>query len=124
MDLKNTISSKGAILGSWFSTPRPIQLNILLAMYGNGSYDPDDNKFSKEIMQLDIDCHIIYRTKTNVANDYDNIFSDQHQICAINNLGHSSDRELGFTDKERASKECFANSADKREYYALIWDDI
>lgn len=81
-------------------------------------------KFIKAIMQLNIDRHINYRTKTDVVNDLDNIFSDQHQICAINNLRHSSDQELGFTDKERASKECFANSADKREYYALSWDDI
>ena len=124
MDLKNTISTKGAVLGSWFSTPRPMQLNTLLTMYGNGSWDPDDNKFTKSIMQLDLDRHINYRSKANVANDLDNIFDDQHQICAINNLGHSSGQELGFTDKERATKECYANSADKREYYALSWDDI
>ena len=104
MDLKNIISAKGAILGSWFSTPFPIQLNTLLTMYGNGSWDPDDNKFTKSIMQLNFDRHINYRSKADVANDLDNVFDDQHQICAINNLGHSSDQELGFTDKERASK--------------------
>ena len=31
---------------------------------------------------------------------------------------------MGFTDKEQATKECYADSADKKKYYALSWDDI
>ena len=59
-----------------------------------------------------------------VANDLDNIFSDQHEICSINNLGHQSDQELGNTDAEQANKECYAIVTSKREYYSLSWDDI
>ena len=85
-------------------------------MYGNGSWDSDDNKFSKSIIQLDSDRRIHYSSKVDVANDLDNIFSDQHEVCSINNLGHHSDQELGNTDMERYTKECYAFSTNKREY--------
>ena len=39
-------------------------------------------------------------------------------------FGTSSDQELGNTDNERATKECYVINSNRREYYSLSWDDI
>ena len=88
-------NSVSAVLGSWYSTPLKQQLKTLLKMYGNGGWDADNYTFSKSIMQLDSDCSLHYNSKIDVTNDLDNIFSDQHEICSENGLGHGSDQELG-----------------------------
>ena len=72
-----------------------------------------NRNFSKSIMQLDIERRLLYSSKADVANTLDNIFSDQHEVCSINNLGHHSDQELGNTDMERSTKECYAFSTHK-----------
>ena len=118
------VSINSAILGSWHSTPRPIELSTLLTMYGNGGWDSDNHAFTKSINLLALEQNQLYSSKIDVANDLDNIFSDQHEICSGNNLGHGSDIELGYTDKERAAKECYVINSNKREYYSLSWEEI
>ena len=100
MQTSDRAGINSAILGSWHSTPRPIQLTTLLKMYGNGGWDSDNHAFSKSINRLEVERIKLYSSKEDVANDLDNIFSDQHEICSVNNLGHQSDQELGSTDEE------------------------
>ena len=83
-------------------------------MYGDVGCYKDNHKFSKSIMQLDYERQMLYNSKTDVANDLDHVFSDQYEVCSTNNLGHSSDIELGLTPAERWNKECFAFSTEKR----------
>ena len=52
MEVKDRASVNSAILGSWHSTPRPVQLKSLLKMYRNGGWDSDNYAFSKSIVQL------------------------------------------------------------------------
>ena len=79
MQASDRASINSAILGSWHSTPRPIQLATLLKMYENGGWDLDDYAFSKSINQLDVERVKPYSSKVNVTNYLDNIFSDQHE---------------------------------------------
>ena len=80
MEFKDRACVNSAILGSWHSTPRQIQLDTLLKMYGNGGWDSDNQQFTKSIMQLDYERLVLYNSKTDVANNLDNIFSDQHEV--------------------------------------------
>ena len=71
MEIKDRASINSAILGSWYSTPRPIQLKTLLKMYGNGSWDSDDNIFSKLIMQRTTEGQVPKKQFYNLfSNDY------------------------------------------------------
>ena len=124
MNLSDRVSVNNAILGSWHTTPRPIQLSTLLMMYRNGGWDPDNYTFTKSINLLEFERNQLYSSKIDVTYDLDNIFSDQHKVCSVNSLGHSSDIELGFTDKERDAKDCYVTNSGRREYYSLSWDDI
>ena len=93
-------------------------------MYGNGGWDQDNWDFTKSIYQLDVDRTKLYSSKLDVANNLDNVYSDQHEVCSDNNLGHKTDEELGYSVKDRQSKECFVINSSKREYYSLSWDEI
>ena len=62
-----------------------------------------------------------YNSKLDVSNDLDNIYGDQHEICALNGLGHNSKKELG-TGTDRQTAECFVLKTNKREFYALSWE--
>ena len=55
MQASDRASINGAILGSWHSTPRPIQLATLLKMYENGGWDSGNYAFSKSINRLDVE---------------------------------------------------------------------
>ena len=75
LDLETTKGKadlKGALMGSWHTTPKPEQLRILLEMYGNGDWDADDQVFSTSIGN--------YNSKLDVNNDLDNIGSEQHEV--------------------------------------------
>ena len=116
-------NSTSAILGSWYSTPKSQQLQTLLWMYGHGGRDADNHNFTKSIMQLDTERNLHYSSKLDVTNDMDNIYSDQHEICAANGFGHSSEQEMGI-GLEKLSNECFVIGVNKREFYSLSWDEI
>ena len=77
--------------------------------------------FDKSINRLELEGIKLYSLKVDVANDLDNLFSDQHEVCFTNNLGHQSDKELGNIEAERATKECYVIHSNKREYYSLSW---
>ena len=73
---------------------------------------------------MEVDRAIFYNSKIDVANDLDNSSDLQHAVCKKNNLGHSSDQELGRTENERSRLDCFAFNTSRRMFYAIIWDDI
>ena len=112
-----------AILGSWFTTPKHQQLNLLLKMYGNSRPNADDRIFSTSIEEIDKDRTTYYESKLDVANDLDNVSNDQHEVCAENGYGHSSEAELG-TGPERYQAECFVLNVNKRKFYSLSWEEI
>ena len=64
-------------------------------MYGNTPWDMDNQIFSADIREMDSDRNLHYSSKLDVTNDLDNIYSDQHKICAKNGLGHSNELEMG-----------------------------
>ena len=53
----------------------------------------------------------------------DNIYGDQHEICAINGLGHTSEQEIGV-GPDRQTVDCFVIGPNKREFYSLSWEEI
>ena len=83
----------------------------------------DNQIFSSSIKEMDSDRNMHYHSKLDVTNDLDNIYSDQHKICADNGLGHSNKLEMGPLS-DRKSKECFVIGVNKREFYALSWEEI
>ena len=92
-------------------------------MYGNTPWDMDNQIFSADIREMDSDRNLHYSSKLDVTNDLDNIYSDQHKICAKNGLGHSNELEMGPLS-DRKSKECFVIGENKRKFYALSWEEI
>ena len=58
-----------------------------------------------------------------MSNDLENIYGDQHEVCANNGLGHNSKEELG-TGTKRDTAECFVLNINKGEYYALSLEEI
>ena len=88
-------------------------------MYGYGGWDLDNQAFSTSIRETAEDRNHHYSSKIDVSNDLDNIYSDQHEVCAINGFGHSSELDL-----EENRKDCFVINVNKREYYSLTWEEI
>ena len=68
-NINNKASLTSAILGSWHSTPRPIQLSTLLKMYGNVGWDSDNHAFDKEIYNLDAERTKVYSSKIDMADN-------------------------------------------------------
>ena len=118
LDAQNASS---AILGSWYSTPKKDRIQTLLRMYGHGGWDSDNQAFSTSIQDMDSDRNRHYDSKIDVTNDLDNIYGDEHHICADNGLGHNSEAELG-TGPKRDTAECLVLNINKRKYYALSWE--
>merc|ERR1711984_45200 len=114
-------NASSAILGSWYSTPKQYRIQILTTMYGNGGWDKDNQAFSSSIQEMDSDRDRHYQSKLDVTNDFDNIYSDQHQICADNGLDHASEAEWRLKE---SPVECFVLNINKRKYYALSWEEI
>ena len=104
MNVNDKASVISAILGSWNTTPRQIQLATLLKMYGHRRRDVDNNSFTKDIDRLEEERIRIYHSKIDVPNDLENVFGEQHEICSQNNLGHSNELEMGSTEIERGRK--------------------
>ena len=126
LDLDNrmdALNASSAILGSWFTTPKNYGLQNLLKMYGHGGRDLDNQVFSNSIQEMDSDRDRHYSSKLDVSNCLDNIYGDQHQICAENGLGHNSESELGI-GPERYTAECFVLNVNKRKFYSLSWEEI
>ena len=92
-------------------------------MYGNGDWDADDHSFLASIHIMDIDRDYHYSSKIDVNNDLDNIYSDQHKVCKDWGFGHSSDEEVGH-GPERYTADCFVHNINKKEFYALSWEEI
>ena len=93
-------------------------------MYGYGAELEKDNRVfnaSIEEMDKDRDCH--YSSKLDVANDLDNIYGDQHQICAESGFGHISEEELRKGQKGKTI-ECHVLNLNKRKFYAMSWEEI
>jgi hypothetical protein len=122
-DKTDAHNANTAILGSWFSTPKKYRIEALTAMYCNSNISKDEKKFNKSIQKMDSDRNLVYSSKIDVANDLDNIYGDQHQVCSDKGLGHSSEEELR-NKKEGESRECLVLDVNKRKYYALSWDEI
>merc|ERR1712105_424075 len=114
-------NASSAILGSWYSTPKQYRIQTLTRMYGNGGWDKDNQAFSSSIQEMDSDRDRHYQSKLDVTNDFDNIYSDQHQICADNGLDHASEAEWRLKE---SPVECFVLNINKRKYYALSWEEI
>merc|ERR1712237_22440 len=114
-------NASSAILGSWYSTPKQYRIQTLTTMYGNGGWDKDNQAFSSSIQEMDSDRDRHYQSKLDVTNDFDNIYSDQHQICADNGLDHASEAEWRLKE---SPMECFVLNINKRKYYALSWEEI
>lgn len=120
---RDAINATSAVLGSWFSTPKPTPIHTLFRMYGHGGWDNDNNAFSASIKEMDSDRNLHYHSKLDVSNDMDNIYGDQHEICAISGLGHNNEQELGV-GPERSTADCFVIGTNKREFYSLSWEEI
>ena len=108
LNKNDPVAVKNTILGSWQSTPRPIQLSVLTTMYGNGCYDLDNTTFSNAISQMEADRDLFFSSKFNASNGLDNYTDLQHQACKNDNLGHSNVMELGNTLEDRSNKQCYA----------------
>ena len=119
----NALNASSAILGSWYTTPKNYRIQNLLKMYGYGGRDLDNQIFTHSIQEMDSDRDRHYSSKLDVSNCLDNIYGDQHQICAKNGLGHNSEIELG-TGPDRYTTECFVLNINKRKFYALSWEEI
>ena len=75
-----------------------------------------------------------YGSKLDVANCHDNIFEDQHKVCAAAGFGHASEEELsrivdsGVHDLEKLNKrnknDCFVLNVKERKFYSLSWQAI
>ena len=65
-------------------------------------------------------------SKLDIANDFDNNSSLQHEACALAGYEHSTDAELGKSVEERSEKKikCFAFDTNSREFHAVTWNDI
>ena len=118
------LERRNAVFGSWHSTPKNARLRLIWNMYNNCDISELDKDFNNSISEMDLERSKYYNSKIDVSNDLDNYFSDQHEICHLNNLGHTSDEELGTTIEEREKKECFVFSSSKRDFYAITWEDI
>ena len=79
-------------------------------MYGNGGYEADNFSFTKDLERQDEERMMVYHSKIDVANDLDNVFGDQHEICSLNDLGHSNKLEMNSKNDE-----CFVTNLNKRE---------
>ena len=55
-------NSSSAVLGSWFTTPKPQQLQTLLRMYGNSTWDMDNQVFSSYIKEIVSDRNMHYQS--------------------------------------------------------------
>ena len=62
-------------------------------MYGNGGWDQDGYSFTVVIQDLDRERDYHYASKLDVANSLDNIFDDQHHVCAAAGFGHGSEKK-------------------------------
>ena len=122
-DILDAQNASTAILGSWYSTPKKYRIQTLTRMYGNGSRDKDDYIFDKSIQEMDWDRDYHYHSKLDVTNDLDNIYGDQHQVCADKGLNHKSELEL-VNGQDGDLAECFVLNINKRKYYALSWEEI
>ena len=91
-------------------------------MYYNLGSSPDEREFNISITEMDEERNLTYYTKLDVANDIDNSTDKQHEACS--EFGHTSDIELGLTEKIRSTKECYAYTMSKRTFYAISWEDI
>ena len=79
---KNDITSApSAVLGSWYTTPDPQKLNIMLTMFGNSNGDPGDLKFNEEIEDLDRARSTMYETKLDANEDFDSTYENRHSQC-------------------------------------------
>ena len=92
-------------------------------MYGNGNWDDDDNVFSASIRSLDVERDLHYSSKSDVNTDLDNIGSEQHQVCSAADFGHDSDAGVGLAP-ERYSANCYVYNINKKDFYALSWEEI
>ena len=122
-DRMYTHNVSNTILGSWFTTPRKSKLQNLLKMYGNGNPSKDDQIFSTSIQDMDSDRDHLYNSKLDVSNDLDNIYGDQHEVCAESGFGHKTEEELG-TGPERYTAECHVLNVNKWKFYSLSWEEI
>ena len=83
----------------------------------------DNHVFNSSIEEMDKDRDRHYNSKLDVANDLDNIYGDQHQVCAENGFGHKSEEELR-KGKKGKTIECHVLNLNKRKFYALSWEEI
>jgi hypothetical protein len=83
---------------------------------------------------LDREREYHYSSKLDVANCYDNIFEDQHKVCAAARFGHKSEEEMSKVDdsgihnleklNNRNRADCFVLNVKERKYYSLSWQAI
>ena len=92
-------------------------------MYGYGGWNNDNQSFTASIQDMDSDRDRLYHSKLDVTNDLDNLYGDQHQVCADNGLNHASEEEYRKKSKD-SPMECFVLNINKRRYYALSWEEI
>ena len=113
-DRQQLANAPSAVLGSWHTTPDAQKLEVLLAMYGHGRLDQDDQDFNTAIENDDRSRTYFYTSKIEAIHDIDNSYENRHMMCS-----HPENIK-----PEEDKINCMTLNVNKREYYSLSWEEI